>query len=42
MAPRSQPSFDASVTSRVLDYRFVPLDQRLAETIEWMRRIHLV
>jgi nucleoside-diphosphate-sugar epimerase len=42
MPPRHHPAFDATETSRVLDYQFVPVDQRLGETVEWMRRTGLV
>ena len=30
--------FDATETSKTLDYQFVPIAQRLAETVDWMRR----
>jgi dihydroflavonol-4-reductase len=38
MPPRNHPMFDATETSKILDYQFVPVNQRLAETVDWMRR----
>ena len=40
--PRPHPAFDATETSRVLGYQFVSVDQRLGETVEWMRRTGLI